>query len=539
MRGAAFALLAVALGAAAAGAGSPEADAAAAPLEGRVIRHIELVTRTIFDPPPERGRGFYALANRLHVRTRPATLRAALVLKPGDRWTAARQAESERHLRALEYLVPDSVVATPVGADSVDLRVVTHDNWTTSPEFGIESGGGQRYGSFAFTERNLCGLGTSLSIGYRDDVNGISRQAGIEDNEILGTHWRARGSLSEGTAGHAQAAMVSLPFWSDDAPHAFGVLAQHERVDSDLFSDDAEAAHVSGRRDRVEFFAGLGRRGPDGSIRRLVASFESRDRQLSAPVLRAGAPTGFARAAEDVRHRRLALEGTWARPAYIVRGGVDQIDREEDFDVGVSAALKGGFAPRAFGSTADEGFGQVKLGFGVDAGRAGFGLLRATGSTRLRGGVPREELMDVSARWIQSPAPRLTAVVGAIAVGGRNMPADYQLTLGGVSGLRAFPVHEMTGTEVVRGNAELRWVAARDLLHLVSLGAAAFWDGGRTRGTGAETDTWHHDVGFGLRLSLPHSALNAVARFDVAWPIAPAIDGRHGPAYSFGSGQAF
>ena len=68
------------------------------------------------------------------------------------------------------------------------------------------------------------------------------------------------------------------------------------------------------------------------------------------------------------------------------------------------------------------------------------------------------------------------------------------------------------GTEVWRLNGEVRYAALREYLHLVSFGAAAFWDSGRAWGPGAELEPWHHDAGFGVRISLPHSTVNTVAR---------------------------
>jgi hypothetical protein len=262
------------------------------------------------------------------------------------------------------------------------------------------------------------------------------------------------------------------------------------------------------------------------------------DRTLGAPTAEAGAAPVFARAAEDLRVRRLAGELRLWHPRYIVRRGVELMDRAEDFDVGREVSLKGGFAPRLLGSSADEGFARARIDLGHDAGRMGFGLLHAGAQSRFRR-TPRELVGDIAARWVQQPRERWTAVAAVMGVAGREMPADYQLTLGGLTGLRAYPVHELTGTEIWRGNAELRWIGVRDWLRLVSIGAAAFWDAGRAWGPGSDGRPWHQDVGFGLRLSLPHSALNASARFDLAWPVAPASDGRRGPAYSFGSGQAF
>ena len=508
-----------------------------AQLDGRWVRRLDIVTRTIFDPPPEQGRGVYVLANRLHVRTRPATVRGALVFREGSLWSESGRAESERHLRSLAFLVPDTLVASPVGTDSVDVRAVTHDNWTTSPEFGLESGGGQHFSSFSFIERNFLGLGTSLAVGYRDDVSGISRGASLEDDQLFGSHWRGRVAASRGSTGHGEAVLLLLPFWADEAPRSLGGDWQRDHVGTDLFSGGRLAARVGGRFERATLLWGAGRLA-NGSIRRLVFSLEKRDRSIGATVPYGNAPPVFASEPEELRIRRLAGEVRFLRPRYLVRQGVELMDRAEDIDIGRSFSLKGGFAPAFLGSSADEGFAQARLSWGHDAGRLGFGLLHAGVQSRFRR-APRELLGDVTARWVHQPRERWTAVAVVAGLAGRETPADFQLTLGGLSGLRAYSVHELTGTEAWRGNAELRWIGVRDWLRLVSLGVAGFYDAGRTWGAGSEGRGWHQDVGFGLRLSLPHSALNAVARFDVAWPIATASGGRSGPAYSFGSGQAF
>lgn len=518
----------------AAGAQAPDTSAQ---FDGRTVRRLDIVSRTIFDPPPEHGRAFYEFANRLHVRTRRSTVRGELVFREGTPWSESRRAESERHLRSLAFLVPDTVVAAPVGDDSVDVRVVTHDNWTTSPEFGIESGGGQHYSSYSFIERNFLGLGTALAISYRNDVSGISRVASLEDDQLFGSHWRGRAAASRGSAGRSEAGLLLLPFWADDATRSFGGDWQRDHVGADLFSGGRLTARVTGHYEHATVLWGAGGLA-DGAIRRLVVSLEMRDRSLGATVTHANAAPVFASLPEDLRIRRLAGELRFLRSRYIVRHGIDLMDRAEDIDIGRSLSLKAGFAPKFLGSTADEGFAQARLDLGRDAGRFGFGLLHASTQSRLRG-APREFTGEFTARWVQQARDRWTAIAAVTGVAGREMPADFQLTLGGLSGLRAYSVHELTGTEVWRGNAEVRWVGVRDWLRLVSLGMAGFWDAGRAWGPGSEDRDWRQDVGLGLRLSLPHSALNAVARFDVAWPLPTASGGRSGPAYSFGSGQAF
>lgn len=516
---------------------APPADS----LEGRFVRRVEVDAHEIFDPVPAgRLRGLYELANGAHVRTRESTIRAALVVRPGGRWSDARRRESERRLRGLDFLVPDSVVAVPVAgtADSVDVRVTTHDNWTTSPEVNLERGGGELFGSYAFTERNLLGLGITVSAVYRDDPIGITRFLSVEDPAIAGTRWRARFVTGNGDAGKSNLVELGLPFWAEEAPFSLGGSWARDVSMAHLYERGLQAAHVPLREENAEVWWGIGRRAADGTVQRFVATYRAYDRRLGVSDLEPGAPAEFGGGEEELRLRRLEGEVTLWRPHFQVRRGVDFMDRAEDFDLGTVAVVGVGVAPRSFGSGADEGWLHGRLGVGADAGAAGFGIASTELRTRVRSGL-RETHARLRARWAFQPRPSTALVAAVSGAAGRRMPRSFQLRAGALTGLRGFPVDEVAGTQLWRGNAEARWTARRNLLQLVTLGGAVFWDSARAYGPGSGGESWHHDAGFGLRVSLPHSALNAVARFDVAWPISPRVDGRHGPAYSFGSGQAF
>ena len=99
--------------------------------------------------------------------------------------------------------------------------------------------------------------------------------------------------------------------------------------------------------------------------------------------------------------------------------------------------------------------------------------------------------------------------------------------------------HALSGDQLWRCNAESRWLIGRDFQHLLSLGGAVFWDAARTWGPGSGGLPWQHDVGFGLRLGFPRSALNRVARLDIAWPVVAYGPGPREAVFSFGSSQAF
>ena len=110
----------------------------------------------------------------------------------------------------------------PVGTDSIDVRVVTHDNWTTSPEFNVQSAGGQRFGSFAFPERNLAGLGTSLAFAYRQAPEGNSHLVRLNQDALLGVHLHLGVTAATGTAGEDRLVELAQPFWAEATANALG-----------------------------------------------------------------------------------------------------------------------------------------------------------------------------------------------------------------------------------------------------------------------------------------------------------------------------
>ncbi|HYM81669.1 MAG TPA: BamA/TamA family outer membrane protein [Candidatus Limnocylindria bacterium] len=505
--------------------------------EGLPIRRIEIRARDIYEPVP-RGRlvAFYRLANHLHVRTRQRTIRDELLFAPGDRWSEARARESERNLRALDILETRRIQARRVN-DSVDVVVETRDSWTTNPEFNLESGGERVYGSVAFGERNLFGLGKSVGVGYGEDPTGISRNVSVTDPNVASTHVRASFAASTGSAGANNALFVGLPFWSEDAPWTFGVQWQKVTSVFSLFQEGEEVADFDQRLDLTKVFLGTGRR-VRGTITRLTGSLTISDRRYGPSRVTPSAPPEFDGSEDNLHLRRLAVELRLWRPRPIERTGIDRLDGTEDFELGPSLAATAGVAPRLFGSAANEGYGEIQLSGGQELGSRTFGLAALELTSRLRP-TPHEAVARFRGRFYTRVFPGHTIALGAWGVAGRNVGRDFQVVVGGLNGLRGYSVQELAGTQVWRLNAENRWLFGREYYQLFSLGAAAFYDAARAWGPGSAAGEWHHSAGLGLRISFPHSALNRVGRFDVAWPIDPSRDGRRDPVFSFGSSQAF
>lgn len=525
----------LAAGAASSDPAAPD-SAAAPPYQGLPIRAVHLTVGEVFDPvPPGVLRPLYLLANRLHVRSRESTVRAHLVLEPGQPFSQRRLQQQERVLRALDFLQPESVRVTAT-RDSVDVWIRTRDVWTTQPEMNLERGGGRQFGTFGIAERNLFGLGKSLAIYYSEEPAGTSRRIAFNDPAVFDTRVRFRYSAADGTSGASDLFALWQPFLTEDDVRSWGLSWGRSGSVARLFQGGDELASFDRDVNDFETWFGIGAR-DEGVVRRVTFSYRVLDREFGPSLPAAGAPPEFAGPAITEHSRRLAVETRFWNPRFLERRGVDRPDKIEDVDVGPSIAVMVGVSPKSFGGSADEGFLQARADFGTES-RYGIGTVRSVLSTRLRRRV-LEMVRSVDLRWVSQSGDRNTLVLAAHGAAGSNVPRDFQIVIGGLNGLRAYPVHALAGREVIRLNAEQRTTLVRDLGSLLSVGVAGFWDAARAWGPGADGTAWFHDAGVGLRLAPPTSAYGNVLRLDVAWPISPSRDGQREPVFSFGSTQAF
>jgi hypothetical protein len=504
--------------------------------EGLPIATVTVVPHEVYDPVPEgRIARFHRLANELHICTRASTVREQLLFRPGDRWSDAIGAETARNLRALDFLEPRRIAAARRG-DSVDVTVETRDFWTTSPEVNLESSGGHHYGSIGLTERNLLGFGKSVSLAYRQETTGRSRLFAYDDPAVFGSRHQLRYTAGRGSEGATDAIGFALPFYSLETPMSYGEMWGRSTSVTRLYNAGAEAANFDERHETGQIFWGY--RMPNSvPVERVQYSFEIDDRRFGPSRLTPGAPQAFAGGEDNLRIHRVAAEWSWWKPRYVELLDIDRMDRIEDFDLGPRVAFKAGVAPRAFGSTTDEGYTRGRLGAGADT-RAGFGWFRAEGSSRYAPEA-REILGSLDARWYALPVRGHTLVAAAYGTAGTRTERDYQAIVGGLTGLRAYPIEAVAGRRLWRFNLEERWLFSPPEWQLLRLGSAAFYDAARAWGLGAGGTGWYKDAGIGLRIGLPQFGLTEVVRIDVAWTIDPPIDGRHAPVLSFGSSQAF
>jgi len=96
-----------------------------------------------------------------------------------------------------------------------------------------------------------------------------------------------------------------------------------------------------------------------------------------------------------------------------------------------------------------------------------------------------------------------------------------ELTLGGDSGLRGYPLRYQRGTHRQLFTVEERYYTDWYPLRLFRVGFAAYYDTGRAWGSqlGNANNAWLNDIGFGVRFLSTRASFGNVLHIDIAFPL--------------------
>src|SRR5438094_420243 len=150
------------------------------------IDTIVVVNHNVFGPDERAPALLSRLANALHVTTRPRVIRRTLFVNAREPYDSARVAESERALRTLRVFSRVRIDTTRLERH-LALRVATTDGWSTQPQLGVSSAGGDVTWLAGIVEENLLGTATSLTALYNRTPD-----RGIFDVAYMNPHFFSR-----------------------------------------------------------------------------------------------------------------------------------------------------------------------------------------------------------------------------------------------------------------------------------------------------------------------------------------------------------
>jgi hypothetical protein len=463
----------------------------------------------------------YRLANGLHIATRKPTIAQQLLFRPGDLYSRRNLDETERLLRAQRYLREATIEPIRHNEDgTVDVRVRVHDVWTLSPGFSFGRKGGENTSRFEFEDTNLLGLGKQISVSRSRDVDRSAWRLAYADPHVLGSWWQlsgVRGSLSDGTE---TAVALTRPFYSLDS--RWSVRGSFEDVSDSVprYSLGKVVGRLGMRERTLELGGGVSSGLMGGWARRWLAGVRHEQRTFSDPA--------------GTWHETLPDDRTLTYPwfgvelledKYLKTGNLDQIGRTEDLYLGRSLRAEVGFANQTLGSAQAAVLLKTTAQMAAEIGANQYLIHALALDGRLEDGALRNAEADASTRYYRRHSAHRALFASLTASLASHLDPERQLLLGGDNGLRGYPLRYQSGTARALFTIEERFYSNWQPLKLFDVGAAAFFDAGRTWGRdphAAPSSGWLKDVGIGLRLGSARSGLGNVLHIDLAVP----LDGR-------------
>jgi hemolysin activation/secretion protein len=463
----------------------------------------------------------YRLADRLHIRTKPATVRAQLLFASGETYQARKLAETERALRMLTFIYDARVVPVHYADGKVDIKVITKDVWTLSPGISFGRSGGTNSTKFNLEEENLLGWGKTVQVSRGSTVDRTTDTVALSDPNVFGSRWTSAISYSDSSDGSQRAALIQHPFYSLDTTWSTKAAAlSFDRTVSrynlgnivDQFNDNQSAYELSG---------GLSNGLIDGWTRRWTFGMRY-DRNVFLPTPGTSTPTPPSQLPPD---RTLSYPFTgfdMLQDRYKKIGDENEIGRTEDLYFGSEISGEIGLSNSSFGANHDAVMLAAKALRGLELPAEQQLFLTSDFSSRLEQGHARNLIADAAAKYYWRWHEDWLLYAGLSGTTTYMLDPDMQLLLGGDNGMRGFPLRFESGTSRALLTVEQRFFTDWYPYRLVRVGGAVFADVGRTWGSGVVGNSdpgLLRDVGFGLRIGNTRSGLGNVLHLDLAFPL--------------------
>ncbi len=154
---------------------------------------------------------FFDMGNKLHIESRPSTIRRRLLFKEGEVITKGVLLETEKILRAEEFLA-DAIIEVMAWKDgTVHVIVTTYDQWTTVPGVSLQRLGGEWIYWFGPVESNLLGTGQRIGFFVGHDQFRDTRWLDYNNNALLAQRLHLTAHTAWLSDGYSTLVSVSKP----------------------------------------------------------------------------------------------------------------------------------------------------------------------------------------------------------------------------------------------------------------------------------------------------------------------------------------
>ena len=538
----------------------------AAALSGQVcpqgeVSAILVIPHSYFDTDTSADGGtlswFYKIANGIHADTNENFLRGELLLGVGDCYDPFLVEESERLIRQLGFIDRAEVTNAPQPDGSVHLKVETWNRWTLQFDPRLRFEEGLEFAGLDVTERNLFGRGIALRGFYRENRERLAIGGSSSTPQLLGTRWNAQLQAGQTRAGNSFQQGFYYPFVGEVGRRAVveSFLQQKDLFSYSLPAGDSTFTPPAGGRythvvqpywQRSSEVTVAGRVGPPGRLSILGVGLSREEWEYTTFPEGAEVVTnrdfGNAEPAppeisailspqlRDYSTTRVNLILAQRNISFQRRDRLDALRGVQDVPVGGEVALVLGRSVPFLGSNAanddSDFFGRIRLFGGLAPGRWVLASAVSLEGRKIFAGAENgwKDVLaefDIYSYWRPSETSRHTLFARLSGAGGWSLAGPFQLTLGGVSGLRGYSVDDLPGGRRLVATLEDRIYFASPGDGFIDLGMSAFvdvgsiWEGGVPFGADSGPLA---TAGAGLRIGFP-GGTRGLTRIDVAFPL--------------------
>jgi hypothetical protein len=487
--------------------------------QGAVIGKISVTPNDIFDTsiPGESG-WLYRTANKLHINTRASVIRGQLMFKTGDPYNARLVQENERILRSNDYLYDAAIVPVAFDGHTVDLEVRTKDVWTLNPGFNFGRSGGKNEANIHIQEENLLGTGRKVEVAWDTNVDQTALTFSFVDPHFLSSFTRMAAIYSDANDGSRKYFSLVRPFYALDTRWSAGTTLDDATYIDDRYELGKKVGQFKAHQQYYEASGGWSRGLSGGWVNRWTYGATWQKEQFEpVPGKELGGPLP-----PDLEFVYPWIGFERIQDAYQERVNLNQIARTEDVLVGFQGSARLGYASESLGSGSTAVLLEAFARDGVDLSprQSLFGSAWASG--RYEHGAIQNGVLGAESRYYLATSARSKFYANLSGTVTHNLDENEQLTLGGDTGLRGYPLRYQAGTSKALLTLEQRYYTDWYPFRLFRVGGAVFFDMGRTWGrdvTGATSLGLLKDVGIGLRLGSSRSAFGNVVHIDLAFPL--------------------
>jgi len=486
---------------------------------GAVIGEVFIDNQNIFDlEDPEENKQLYRLANKLHIRTQPKVIRQQLLFKSGDLYSQRLIDESARILRSARYLYDASIKPVAYKDGRVDIVVTTRDVWTLNPGLSFTRTGGESTVGVELEELNLFGTGTDLELSHVSGVDRDSNMIEYKDRHVFDLWVRVRAAYADNSDGSFKALEVERPFYALDSRWTAGVFVQDDEHIEPLYDLGKVVEEFSSRRKFATAFWGWSDGLRNGWVRRWRVGATYDESEFGE--IPGAPPPNLVPENRKLVYPWLGFE--LVQNDFDKFRNHDQIGRTEDFHLGARLSALVGYADQAYSADRSAWIFSARASHGSGSGSRSALLLSGALQGRLESGELRNAILDGALRYYVRQSERRLFFATLEGSVGRELDLDTQILLGGDNGLRGYPLRYQGGEARALLTVEQRYFTNWYPFRLVRVGAAAFFDIGRTWGESPVSTPslgLLKDVGIGLRLGNSRSGLGNIIHIDLAFPL--------------------